>query len=272
MRQSKKWELCPRILFGFFVFFCALMGVGIILPLLINVLNPSIFYNINKLYADINVRYAIVNTCLIYVYSISTQLIIAIVVTIYFHYQKISGLIKLLLVTPYAMGVVSPAFSMNVLFSSSLGPFNIDIYSLPFSIRYYLALIDTWQWLGVLLLFCFLAIEKIPRNHYEQARLEQISRVKRWWIITRPNIQSVLLIYTFIRFLDWIRKVDLVKAVYGEGGPGNLAETIGVYIVHMYYHEGGEGYASLLSIIQIIVLGSLLTLFVRFINKKKYSF
>lgn len=272
MYLSKKLESYPKILIIVFVFFCALIGLGIVLSLLINVLNPSIFYNVNRLHGDINLSHILVNTWLIYIYSISTQIIIVILVTIYFHSRKISGFIKLLLVTPYAMGVIAPAFSMNVLFSSSLGPFNVDIYSSPFLIRYYLAFIDTWQWLGVLLLFCFLAIEKIPRNHYEQARLEQISRVKRWWLITRPNIQGVIFIYTFIRFVDWIRKVDLVKAVYGEGGPGNLAETIGVYIVHMYYHEGGKGYAGMLSILQVIILGCLLTLLIHFINKRKYTF
>lgn len=58
-----------------------------------------------------------------------------------------------------------------------------------------------------------------------------------------------------VRGIDWARKVDTIKAIFGEGGPGTVVETIGMYVTRYYYFSGGTSYAAGLALLQIIILG-----------------
>lgn len=53
-----------------------------------------------------------------------------------------------------------------------------------------------------------------------------------------------------------MRKVDAIKAMFGEGGPGNVVETIGMYVTRMHFFGGDDAtYAAGLALLQIMVLG-----------------
>jgi len=185
--------------------------------------------------------------------SVSFQALIAILCTIYFH--SIPNKIKPILVLPYATGVVAPAFALKVAVTSSIGPLHLNLLGDSLGAASMIALIDTWQWVGILLLACLQKCEQIPYANFEQAAIEGISKYRRWWLVTRPEIQNIILFYCVIRFIDWIRKVDVIKALFGQGGPGYSVETIGMYIIRIYYNAGETGYASFLSLLQILVLG-----------------
>ena len=250
---QKRHRYSINILLIFF-FICLILGGSVLLGLINDISETSVLENVQRIYTDNNLIQSIINTALLFAVSTILQILIAIYFTIYF--LSIPNQAKPFLVLPYATGVVAPAFAFKVAFTSSTGPFHfyfIDNSLGPIAI---VALIDTWQWLGILLLACVLKTEKIPPSHFEQARLEGMSRLYRWWLITRPELQSLLFFYFIIRLLDWVFKVDAIKAIFGQGGPGHSVETLGIYIIKTYYYDSvNKGYASLLSIFQLLILG-----------------
>lgn len=258
MPVSWRFDKIPRYVVLAFFAICSAIGISVIFTLVVDACDPSLSKNLAKIAEDKHLLSAVKNTFKLFLISTVLQIFVAIIVTI--HFQSVYSWLKPLLVAPFAMGVVAPAISMLVLFSSAIGPFQLNLLGTAYGGTFIIVLIDTWQWLGVLLLASFLAIEPIPKAHFEQAQLERISKFRRWWLVARPELQIVMLFYVGVRLIDWIRKVDTIRAMFGEGGPENFAETIGIYIAKTYYQWGNKGYASLLSLLQVIVLGLFLAI------------
>lgn len=251
----------PVLIVVFFSGVCFILGVAITLALVFNVweswfLIPHKFFMYYK-----QIISALKNTAVLFILSFALQCVIAIICTYWIH--KVPAWVKILLVTPYAAGVVAPAFSMYVFFSSALGPLNNGLLDTERGAYLVIALLDTWQWTGILLFACFFKLEQVSEAHFEQARLEGVSRLRVWWQIVWPAISGVVGLFFLVRAFDWFRKIDTVKVLYGAGGPGYVAETIGMYISRNYYFNHEQGFAAFLALLQIIFLGIFLTIVFR---------
>lgn len=261
MPALKRIDQIPRYVLVVFSAICLVLGIAIVLSLTEKAFNPSLIKNLGRIVEDTQLAEAIKHTAILFLISTIFQIVLTILITI--HLRSTYNWIKPLLVVPYATGVIAPAFSLYVLLSPALGPFQINILGTYLGAVVVIVLIDTWQWLGVLLLACFLILEQIPQAHFEQAQLEGIARFSRWWLIAWPELRKVIILYVAVRLIDWVRKIDVIKAIFGEGGPGHSVETVGIYIVKIYYQSGGQGYAALLSLLQIAILGFFLVLIMR---------
>jgi len=251
----------PRYTLLVFFTVCIVLGIAVLYRLLGTAFTPSLMGNVTRLFEDDKLVAALENTFWLFVFSAATQITMSIAVTIYV--DEVSSVAKILLVLPFAMGVVAPGFSVLVFFSTAIGPLEINVLGSPLGSRFAVVFVDTWQWLGILLVACFLTVEQIPKSYYEQAQLEGIARFRRWWLVSRPELQRIFLLYAGLRLVDWLRKVDIIKALSGEGGPGYAVETLGMYIVKTYFQSAGRGYATFLTLLQVVLLGSILGLIIR---------
>ena len=257
-----KKDKVPRYIFGFFFVSCIFLGISILIGIISNIFKPSLYHNYIKVFTDPSLLSSTVVFIQIYILTITSQIAIAIIFTIYV--ISVPNWVKILCVTPYAMGVVAPAFAVYVFFSSAVGPFNLNILGTKYGAYFVISFLDCWQWLGVLLIGCLYKVEQIPYEHFEQAKLEGISRYKRWLYITWPEIRMIFLLYATVRLIDWVRNVDVIKAFFGfKGGPAHSVDTFGTHIIELYFQAGNIGYASLLSVFQIFVLLLLLMLMIK---------
>jgi multiple sugar transport system permease protein len=251
MRQA--YDKIPRVIVYAFAIGLALFGVAILGALLWKGFEGSPFAYLARARADIRLHDAFLNTIELCLLSCSIQVLLTGIVTLYV--QRIPSAVKLLLIFPFATGLVAPSFSVYVFLSFALGPIKTGLLGSPVGIKSAVIFIDTWQWTGILLLVCFLRLERLPTTHVEQARLEGLSRLSRWRYIVLPVIRYALGFYVAFRIIDWLRKVDSVRALAGAGGPGYASETIGLYVSNLYFRAGSDSsYAAFLTILQIIFL------------------
>jgi len=152
-----------------------------------------------------------------------------------------------ILLFPYAMGVVAPAFAFFALLSTGIGPLDVSLADSIWSKRVVIALIDTWQWIGILLVASLFKINQIPRSYFQMADLEGMGRWTRWRLIIWPEIRYVFIFYMVFRFLDWMRKVDAIRALYNRGPAGAL-QTIAMYIGQVYFEAAQAAPGSLAGI------------------------
>lgn len=267
MQTLNSIDKAPKWVLIFFFCIVFLLGFAILFSLFQSIIFSTFsVYDVKQIFNDDKLLNALNNTFILYVNSIILQIILCVMITMQIH--RVANWLKPFLIAPYAMGVIAPCFSFTVLFSPaigpSVGPFSIGILGTSFGAYIVITLIDTWQWVGVLLLACFLKLENIPPEYFEQATLERLSTVKQWWLIIRPEIVPIILFYCLIRFIDWIRKVDIILIMFGDGGPGYSAETLGFYLSKVYYFSGPqEAYANFMLLIQLVVLGFMVYLFTK---------
>lgn len=256
MKVRKDLDELPRFIVIGFLAVCAILGIAILGRLAyVWLSDPLVAFQ--KALADTpHLWEALKNTGLLFIYSFGVQLFFAIIGTCWV--RRVGGFVKVLLVLPYAVGAVAPAFALNVLISPALGPLNFSLLDHPQGARFAVILLDSWQWTGILLLACFIKLETLHESHFELARLERISRIRVWTKIVWPAIKGVLLLFFIIRGIDWFRKVEAVRALLGEGGPGYSVETLTMYVSRNYYYANGQSYAAFLALLQMTVLGLML--------------
>lgn len=259
MKVRRNLDELPALIVILFLALCAILG-GAILVGLIRLWLTSPLASFQKAIADTpHFWQALKNTTFLFICSFALQLFFAILGT--YWVRSVPGVVKVLLVLPYAVGVVAPAFSLYVFLSPALGPFsslNFAVLDHPLGARFVVVFLDSWQWTGILLLACFFKLERLQDSQFELARLERVSRLRIWTKIVWPTISGVVLLFFIVRGIDWFRKVDTVKVPFGEGGPGYSVETLAMYVSRNYYYDNGRSYAAFLTLLQIIFLGLML--------------
>lgn len=114
-----------------------------------------------------------------------------------------------------------------------------------------------WQSVGFYMVLFVAAMEAIPRDYYEAARVDGASMWTMFWNVTIPLIWDTL--RTAIVFLA-IGAMDLFAIVTvmtnGTGGPSRAADVVPVYLYSKAFSEGQFGYATAMGLVLLfIVLG-----------------
>src|SRR5271157_5602443 len=253
-------SLVPRVVFLLFAVVCTLFA----LAALWSTLAGATFHisgHVYHLLRDTELFGVIQNTAILFTLSVGVQLLICVIGTMFITSVR-PGVMAMLLI-PYATGVIAPSFAFFVLLSTGVGPLNISLASSVSAQRIVITLIDTWQWLGILLVAAFFQINQIPRSYFELADLEGMSLWTRWRRIVWPQVWFVLLFYSAFRLLDWLRKVDIVKAIFDRGYAGRL-QTFAMYAEQVRFRFGSndagtassiqDPYGDFLLLLQILIL------------------
>jgi len=90
------------------------------------------------------------------------------------------------------------------------------------------AIVDTWQWLPMLVLLSVLLMVRVDSRLIEMAMLDGGRRINVLFrIVVRPTLPTVTLMAAF-RFADLTRFFD-IPFVMTRGGPGSATEFVGIY-------------------------------------------
>ena len=149
-----------------------------------------------------------------------------------------------------------------ILFNEQSGPINHMIRSLggepvywitdPWSARSAVLIVDVWQWTPFVFIIVLAAMQSIPDELYEAARLDTSSPWSIFRRITLPMITPALGTVTMLRLVETFKILDIPYTLTG-GGPGVSTQTYSYYI----YLEGlrffDMGYASALAYLLVVV-------------------
>ena len=238
--QKASIALFPRAVFVVFVAACTLFALAALWTV-ISVALLHLPYCVSELFHDKQLLNAFLTTGELYGASVILQIAICVACTLFI--TSLPRTISAVLLVPYATGVVAPAFAFYVFLSTGIGPLNTSLINSPWSQRSVVVLVDTWQWAGILIAAAFFQVNRIPRSYFELADLEGIGRWKRWWYIVLPRIRFLLVFYTVFRALDWMRKTDIINALFGRGYGGNL-QTVAMRVDEVLYQAspGSTGF------------------------------
>lgn len=119
--------------------------------------------------------------------------------------------------------------------------------------------IEVLQWTPFALLLVYTALQTIPNELIEAARIDGASGAQILRSITLPLLVPALAIAAFIRFVDSFRVFDHIYVLTG-GGPGTLTTSISIYIYRKFFQQADLGPAVAASM--LLLLLALLPLYV----------
>lgn len=150
---------------------------------------------------------------------------------------------------------INPAISQNWLGSSQL--------ALPSVIIAY-----SWAGFPFIMLMLIAAMQGIPKDYYEAARIDGAGSFRLFRHITLPSLKNIVLILTIMEIISGFNSFDIIFTMTG-GGPGIASEIFGLFIYRTAFSNLDFSESSAASMLLIIVAFVLITFFALASSKKK---
>ncbi len=112
-----------------------------------------------------------------------------------------------------------------------------------------LVLTSTWRWLGTNLLYFLSALQTIPQELYDAAKVDGASPFQRFWHVTLPGVKPILIFVTTILTYGGLRMFGESYVLWPRSKtPGDIGMTIVLYIYRNAFGQFDMGYASAIAV------------------------
>ncbi|MDQ2801567.1 MAG: sugar ABC transporter permease [Pseudomonadota bacterium] len=113
-----------------------------------------------------------------------------------------------------------------------------------------IAVADTWEWVPFTLLMVLAALQMVPKDPEEAARIDGANALQLFWHVRLPYIQSTLVVVALFRLIDSIKAFPLIY-VLTDGGPGGATEVTNYYAFVQTFNFSYWGYGSAIATLMI---------------------
>jgi len=107
---------------------------------------------------------------------------------------------------------------------------------------------DTWEWFPFTMLMVLAALQMLPQELLDAAKVDGCSPWQLTWHVTLPFIQGVLLVAGLFRLIDSIKAFPLIY-ILTDGGPGNLTEVTNYYSFLQAFNFSYLGFSSAITVV-----------------------
>ncbi|MEK0085779.1 carbohydrate ABC transporter permease [Benzoatithermus flavus] len=222
--------------------------------------------NFARLLEDPQVREAVRVTLVFVLVAVPLQLTLGFLLALLFN-RHIMGrsVLRTMMILPIFATPLAAGYVFFTIFYEAGGPLSwtgIPWLSSPRWALFSVALVDTWQWTP----FCFLvflaALQGIPDDLYEAARIDGASGFDLLFRVLLPLMVPTITIVLLIRLAEALKLFDIPFALTG-GGPGVATQPYSMLAFRTGLRFFDVGYASAMAYGLLAVVMVIITLFFR---------
>lgn len=207
------------------------------------------------------------------------QLIIPLGVAILLN-QKLRGMhfARTLILLPWIIPMVALAVSMRWMLLPGIGIFNeilkntigaqINFLGSQSAAMPTLIILNTWKWLPFGTLLILTALQTIPREVYEAARVDGANFWKQFIYITFPLLGKVI---WFMGYLILVWNFNTFDTIWltTEGGPGHIMQTLTILVYRRAFKVFRLGEGAAVATIGAALLMVMGILYFKFLSPKR---
>lgn len=124
----------------------------------------------------------------------------------------------------------------------------------PFWARIIIVVAMTWRWTGYNVIFYLSALQNIPNETFEAAKVDGATSFQIFRKVTIPQLKPIVLLTTIMSTNGTLQLFDEIMNIT-QGGPANSTMTISQYIYNQsFVYAPNFGYASALSYIIVFFM------------------
>lgn len=225
--------------------------------------------NFTNLLKDPSFWTALRNTVVFTLGSVLVQLPLSLLLALILNRPDIKGrtFFRVVLFSPVLVGVVFVGMLFTLLFEKRTGLINQTLHSsigwnleFPWLETYVMpALIvaTLWQYVGFNMIYFLAALQNVPKELEEAARMDTAAVWSRFRHVTLPAIMPV---GTFVVLLSIIGSFQVFELPFillnGTGGPENRGLTLVMYLYQTGFQTGDLGFAAAIGWVMALVLGA----------------
>ncbi len=222
--------------------------------------------NFTRAFGDLRFWNGLKNTFYFTLLAVPIQLVLGLAIAVLFNRDfRGKGFVRTIILLPMVATPVAIALIWALMFNPSLGVLNYFLESLGLPRSLWVAdatlvipslvLVDVWEWTPMVALILLAALQGVPQDYYEAARIDGAGGWQAFWNITLPSIRSAIVIALILRSIDALKTFDIIYVIT-QGGPGTASETLNVFAFRTGFEFFQAGYAAtLLIFLLFVVLG-----------------
>jgi len=205
--------------------------------------------NFRQLMQDRIFLIALWNTFVFAIASVSLELVfgfaLAVIVSSFTAWK---GIVRSVLILPILMPAIAigSMWRFNQFLTSvGLGPVNwLGSTSLAL---WSIVIVDVWHWTPFVFLVLLAAVEGLPKDIMEAARMDGASNRVIVFQIILPLLKPVLAVAALFRVIMAFKMFDQVFLLT-SGGPGTSTEMVSLYLYKVLFQQNQLGYGAMLSL------------------------
>ncbi|TDU03398.1 multiple sugar transport system permease protein [Streptomyces sp. 846.5] len=245
--------------------------------------NSTVFVglrNFTRGLSDPDFRGAVLRTFLFACVQIPVMLGVSLMMALLLDAAKprLANSFRILLLVPYMIpGIVAAIIWVN-LYSPDVGPLTPLGKTLGFGWNFFapamvwpsIGNLLTWHGIGYNMLIIYSALQAVPRELFDAARVDGASELRIAWSIKVPFVRTALVLtgmLSIIGMLQIFNEPALFRHVTPQTVTQNFTPIMMIY--NQAFVSGNYNYASALSVILAVVVGAASFFFYRLTNRKQ---
>lgn len=184
------------------------------------------------------------------------------------------GLMRVLSLVPWAMPPVIVAIMWSILLNPAVGPIRgiFNFLHLPGGETNWLAdfntafptvvLIGAWVGMPIITVSILAALQGIPQEIIEAAKIDGTSAVQRFRYVTLPAVRAITTALVALNIIWNFNSFGLVF-VLTAGGPGGKTFMPALFVYNESFKYGNFGYAAAMGVVMMLAVLGMLGIYLR---------
>lgn len=239
------------------------------------------FGNYVQMLQDAEVGASLLRTLYYTAASIAVQIVLGILVAVCLNERFVGrSLLRGLIILPWAIPTVvnallwqwiyNPNYSVLNALLMQFGLIDKDIQWLakPFLALNSVMLADTWRMLPFYVIMFLGALQSIPAELYEAAKVDGASAIARFWKITVPFLRHIILVILVLRTVQVLRVFDIIY-IMTKGGPANGTMVISFLTYYQSFKFLNFGYGAALAFVIALLTFVISVMYIRLLSSQE---
>lgn len=236
------------------------------------------FGNYVQMLRDVEVGASLLRTLYFTAASIAVQLVIGILVAVCLNERFVGRpFLRGLIILPWAIPTVVNALLWEWIYNPNYSALNallmqvgliqqdIQWLARPFLALNSVLFADTWRMFPFYVIMFLGALQAIPSELYEAAKVDGASAVARFWNITLPFLRHVILVILVLRTVQVLRVFDIIY-IMTKGGPANGTMVISFLTYYESFKFLNFGYGAALAFVIALVTFVISLIYIRLLS------
>lgn len=193
--------------------------------------------------------------------SVTLQLALGLAIALLLNaHSRVLTAIRSVFLIPMVLPPIVVALIWKILYTPDVSPLHrtLDTFGLPVrslianpdTALWAISVAETWQWFPFTMLMVLAALQMIPDDPLEAARIDGANRWQLFRFIVLPHIRPVLVVCALFRLIDSFKAFPLIY-VLTNGGPGTVTEVTNFYGFIQAFNFSYWGYASAIAVVML---------------------
>lgn len=230
--------------------------------------------NFTRLFSSSDFWQALSVTFAYLLFSTALMLVLAMGLALSFA-QSSQGWLRAIVVMPLVIPPVVAGFTWRFLLNGEVGfigafllpmaGFELNLLAEPRSALFSVVIADVWSRTPFMFLIFLAALQAIPRDLYEAARMDGANPLHEFFFVTLPMLRGALFVAILFRLVDAINTFELIY-VMTRGGPGRATQILSILGWRTAFQELDFGQAAALGVVMLVIcLTGSMIMFKRFV-------